>query len=60
MKNHQLPSELRITDNVTSKWPHAGGATMSRAQTGQIIISNTQYKYKLRCRPNFECQELTN
>ena len=42
-KNHQLPPEFRNTDNVTSKWPRAGGATMSRAQNGHIIISNTQY-----------------
>ena len=42
-KNDQLPPESRKTDNVTSKWPRAGGATMSRAQTGHIFISNTQY-----------------
>ena len=28
-KNDQLPPESRKTDNVTSKWPRAGGATMS-------------------------------
>ena len=46
-KNDQLPPESRKTDNVTSKWPRAGGATMSRAQTGHIIISNTQYTVRV-------------
>ena len=29
---------IKKNDNITSKWPRAGGATMSRAQTGYMII----------------------
>ena len=42
-KNDQLPPESSKTDNVTYKWPRAGGATMSRAQNGHIRNSNTRY-----------------
>ena len=34
-------------DNITSKWPRAGGATMSRAQTGYIIILRFLLKFSV-------------
>ena len=38
---------IKKNDNITSKWPRAGGATMSRAQTGYIIILRFLLKFSV-------------
>ena len=38
-------ARIRKTDNVTSECRCAGGAILSQAQNGHIIISNAEYMY---------------